>query len=97
MVIPIFYKVDPSHVRKQTGQFGKVFGETCIGRTENEIRKWMRALAEVANLAGEDLRNWRSEAEMVENIANDVSNKLITPSDNFRDFVGIEAHIRKRE
>ncbi|XP_010449692.1 PREDICTED: disease resistance protein RLM3-like isoform X2 [Camelina sativa] len=93
MVIPIFYKVDPSHVRKQTGQFGKVFGETCIGRTENEIRKWMRALAEVANLAGEDLRNWPSEAKMVENIANDVSNKLITPSDNFRDIVGIEAHI----
>jgi hypothetical protein len=58
MVIPIFYKVDPSHVRKQTGEFGMVFGETCKGRTENEKRKWMRALAEVAHLAGEDLRNW---------------------------------------
>ena len=93
MVIPIFYKVDPSHVRKQTGEFGMVFGETCKGRTENEKRKWMRALAEVAHLAGEDLRNWRSEAEMLENIAKDVSNKLFPPSNNFSDFVGIEAHI----
>ncbi|KAG7542556.1 Toll/interleukin-1 receptor homology (TIR) domain [Arabidopsis thaliana x Arabidopsis arenosa] len=93
MVIPIFYNVDPSHVRKQTGEFGKVFVETCKGRTENEKRKWMRALTEVANLAGEDLRNWRSEAEMLENIAKDVLNKLITPSDNFSDFVGIGAHI----
>ncbi|EFH46385.1 hypothetical protein ARALYDRAFT_493178 [Arabidopsis lyrata subsp. lyrata] len=93
MVIPIFYNVDPSHVRKQTGEFGKVFVETCKGRTENEKRKWMRALTEVANLAGEDLRNGRSEAEMLENIAKDVLNKLITPSDNFSDFVGIGAHI----
>ncbi|CAN6993663.1 unnamed protein product [Brassica oleracea var. botrytis] len=33
-VIPIFYEVDPSHVRKQTGDFGKVFDETCLGKTK---------------------------------------------------------------
>lgn len=34
MVIPVFYGLDPSHVRKQTGDFGKIFEETCHNKTE---------------------------------------------------------------
>ncbi|XP_018449076.1 protein SUPPRESSOR OF npr1-1, CONSTITUTIVE 1 isoform X1 [Raphanus sativus] len=34
-----------------------------------------------------------NEANMIDKIANDVSNKLITPSHGYGDFVGIEAHI----
>lgn len=58
MVIPVFYDVDPSHVKKQTGDIGKVFEETCKGKTEDEKQRWIQALAEVANIAGEDSRNW---------------------------------------
>ncbi|CAH2078829.1 unnamed protein product [Thlaspi arvense] len=95
IVIPIFYNIDPSHVRKQKGDFGKVFDVTCKVSTENEKRKWIRALVAVANLAGEDSRNLCDDAKMIEKIANDVSNKLITPSNNYGDFVGIEAHIER--
>ncbi|XP_019086258.1 PREDICTED: disease resistance protein RLM3-like, partial [Camelina sativa] len=58
LVVPVFYDVDPSDVRKQTGDFGKTFIETCRNKTDDEIQRWIRALVEVANLAGEDLRNW---------------------------------------
>ena len=51
-VMSIFYQVDPSDVKKQTGQFGKVFRKTCKGKTEDEIRRWKRALTEVAQIAG---------------------------------------------
>ncbi|XP_023636310.1 disease resistance protein RPP4 [Capsella rubella] len=95
MVIPVFYNVDPSEVRKQTGEFGKVFEETCKGKTDGEKQRWMQALAYVANMAGEDSRNWCDEANMIETIANDVSNKLITPSSDFGDFVGVEAHLER--
>ncbi|KAG7547255.1 Toll/interleukin-1 receptor homology (TIR) domain, partial [Arabidopsis suecica] len=95
MVIPIFYNVDPSEVRKQSGEFGKVFEETCEGKTDDEKQRWMQALADVANVAGEDSRNWCDEANMIETIANDVSNKLITPSSDFGDFVGVEAHLER--
>lgn len=54
MVIPVFYDVDPCHVRKQKGDFGKVFKETCEGKPEDVKKRWIRALAEVANMAGED-------------------------------------------
>ncbi|ESQ55742.1 hypothetical protein EUTSA_v10026940mg, partial [Eutrema salsugineum] len=85
--------VDPSEVRKHTGEFGKVFKETCDGKTEDQKQRWMQALVDVANMAGEDLRNWCNEASMIEKIADDVSNKLITTSDCYGDLVGIEAHL----
>ena len=58
MVIPVFYHVDPSHVRKQTGEFGKVFEETCKGKTKDQTQRWRQALADVAEMAGDDLQNW---------------------------------------
>ena len=58
MVIPVFYGLDPSHVRKQTGEFGEAFMVSCQGKTDDEKQWWIQALAEVANMAGEDSRNW---------------------------------------
>ncbi|XP_052305401.1 disease resistance protein RUN1-like [Populus trichocarpa] len=42
IVIPVFYKVDPSHVRNQTGSFGDAFARL--------IKK--KALTDAANLSG---------------------------------------------
>ncbi|AEE83824.1 disease resistance RPP5 like protein (fragment) [Arabidopsis thaliana] len=95
MVTPIFYEVDHSDVRKQTGEFGKVFEETCKNKTDDEKQRCRKALADVANMAGEDSRNWCNEANMIETISNDVPNKLITPSSDLGDFVGVEAHLER--
>ncbi|KFK26759.1 hypothetical protein AALP_AA8G289900 [Arabis alpina] len=84
MVIPVFYGVDPSDVRKQTGKFGKAFEETCKGNTEDDKKRWKKALAKVAGIAGYDSQNWSNEAEAIELISKDVLNKLLfTPSDDF--------------
>ncbi|VYS62970.1 unnamed protein product [Arabidopsis thaliana] len=93
MVIPVFYGVDPSEVRKQIGKFGDVFKETCKDKLEDHKQKWVKALTDISNLAGEDLRNGPSEAAMVVKIANDVSNKLFPLPKGFGDLVGIEDHI----
>lgn len=58
IVIAVFYKVDPSDIRKQTGDFGNVFRKTCAGKTNEEIRRWRVALAEVAAIAGYHSSNW---------------------------------------
>ena len=92
-MIPVFYDVDPSEVRKQTGEFGKVFEETCKAKSEDEKQSWKQALAAVAVMAGYDLRKWPSEAAMIEELAEDVLRKTMTPSDDFGDLVGIENHI----
>nr|AXU93625.1 RPP4/RPP5-like protein [Arabidopsis thaliana] len=92
-VIPVFYDVDPSHVRKQTGEFGDFFKKTCEDKPEDQKQRWVQALTDISNIAGEDLRNGFNDAHMVEKIANDVSNKLFHPPKGFGDLVGIEDHI----
>nr|VDC98781.1 unnamed protein product [Brassica oleracea] len=57
-VISLFYEVDPTHVKKQIGDFGKVFEKTCKGKTEEEMRTWKHALTEVAQVAGFHSSNW---------------------------------------
>ncbi|XP_056850256.1 disease resistance protein RML1A isoform X2 [Raphanus sativus] len=98
IVMTIFYGVDPSHVRKQTGDFGKVFKKTCRGKTEEESQRWSQALTYVGNIAGEDFLNWDNEAQMIEEIAQDILDKLnATPSEDFDGMVGLEAHLKEME
>lgn len=54
----IFYGVDPSDVRKQTGDFGSAFKKTCSLKTDVEKQIWITALTNVSNIAGEDCQNW---------------------------------------
>ncbi|XP_060176907.1 disease resistance protein RPV1-like isoform X2 [Lycium barbarum] len=58
LVLPIFYDVDPSDVRKQSGIFAEAFArhETC-SQEENKILLWKAALNKVGNLSGWDLRH----------------------------------------
>ncbi|XP_020890895.1 disease resistance protein RPS6 isoform X3 [Arabidopsis lyrata subsp. lyrata] len=94
LVIPIFYRLDPSHVRKQTGEFGKIFEKTCQHKTKQVQNRWSRALSHVSNILGYHSVTWENEAKMIEEITNDVLGKLnITPSKDFDDFVGMEGHI----
>nr|VDC59558.1 unnamed protein product [Brassica rapa] len=58
IVMTIFYGVDPSDVRKQTGEFGIAFNETCASKTKEEKQRWRQALNEVGNIAGEDFLRW---------------------------------------
>nr|KYP58920.1 TMV resistance protein N [Cajanus cajan] len=61
IVIPVFFKVDPSHVRKQTGTYGKAFEkyERDGKHSMAMLQKWKAALTEVANLVGWNMRNYR--------------------------------------
>ncbi|CDY21140.1 BnaA01g33710D [Brassica napus] len=96
-VMPVFYEVDPTDVKKQAGDFGKVFKKTCKGKTNEVTRKWSEALAKVATLAGYHSNNWDNEAKMIEDVATDVAKKLFnsTPSRDFDEFIGMEAHMNK--
>ncbi|KAL1221319.1 putative disease resistance protein RPP1 [Cardamine amara subsp. amara] len=57
-VMTVFHEVDPTDVKKQTGDFGVAFKNTCMGRQKEEIERWRRALAEVATIAGEHSSKW---------------------------------------
>nr|VDC81383.1 unnamed protein product [Brassica rapa] len=93
-VLTIFYNVDPSDVRKQTGDFGKAFDETCVGKTEEVKQAWRQSLNDVSGIAGYHSSNCGSEADLINNVASDVMAVLgLTLSKYFDDFVGIDARI----
>ena len=58
-VLPIFYDIDPSNVRKQTGTFAQAFTEHEERFKENKekVVTWKASLKEVANLAGWNLQD----------------------------------------
>ncbi|XP_013604666.1 PREDICTED: probable disease resistance protein RPP1 isoform X2 [Brassica oleracea var. oleracea] len=62
-VMSLFYQVDPTHVKKQTGDFGKVFRKTCKGKTKEEIGRWKHALTKVAQIAGFHSTNGNSDEQ----------------------------------
>ncbi|PRQ37886.1 putative TIR domain-containing protein [Rosa chinensis] len=49
-VRPVFYKVDPSDVRKQTGAFGDAFAKLDQCKFKDSMSKWRKALYEAATL-----------------------------------------------
>ncbi|KAK9984835.1 hypothetical protein SO802_034360 [Lithocarpus litseifolius] len=65
-VVPIFYNVDPSDVRKQMGTFTQAFVEH-EKQLKEKVGTWRAALSHVANIAGYHVNN-SSLLEAVESI-----------------------------
>ncbi|XP_057448349.1 TMV resistance protein N-like [Lotus japonicus] len=78
IVVPIFYDIDPSHVRNQRESYADAFAKherKFQGKME-KVQEWRKALLEAVNLSGWDCNVNRTEYETVEEIAMDVLQKL---------------------
>ncbi|XAR49136.1 hypothetical protein NMG60_11032225 [Bertholletia excelsa] len=81
-VLPIFYDVDPSHVRRQMGSFKEAFESYEEGEREkgwkSRVEGWKAALREAADLAGMDLHNDANgrEGKFIRKIVEEVREKL---------------------
>ncbi|XP_024044760.1 putative disease resistance protein At4g11170 isoform X1 [Citrus clementina] len=63
IVIPVFYRVDPSDARNQTGPFGISFSklEERFKENSEKLQTWRKALKEAASLSGFhslNIRDW---------------------------------------
>ncbi|KAH9725885.1 ADP-ribosyl cyclase/cyclic ADP-ribose hydrolase [Citrus sinensis] len=97
IVIPVFCRVDPSHVRWQTGTFGDYFSK--LGeRFPKKMQRWRSALTEAANLSGFDSHVIRPESKLVEEIANEILERLDDTFQSYnKDLVGVEWRIKEIE
>ncbi|KAI9073776.1 hypothetical protein K1719_044273 [Acacia pycnantha] len=75
LVVPIFYQVDPSHVRHQRGAYEEAFAQH-LKKNPDKVDEWRKALFETASLAGWHSCNCRDEAELIQNIVSDIIKKL---------------------
>ncbi|KAH9725889.1 ADP-ribosyl cyclase/cyclic ADP-ribose hydrolase [Citrus sinensis] len=99
IVIPVFYHVDPSHVRSQSqdSSFGKYFSG-LEKRYPEKMQRWKNALTEATNLSGFDSHVIRPESKLIEEIANDVLKRLdATFQTKNKGLVGVECPIEEIE
>ncbi|KAJ9558661.1 hypothetical protein OSB04_013275 [Centaurea solstitialis] len=89
IVIPIFYHVEPTNIRKQQSRFGdamakhkeRMENETSVEEKSQLARKiemWKQALAEVAGIKGENAKG-RQETKFIEEIVTDIYQRLGLP------------------
>ncbi|KAI9127157.1 hypothetical protein K1719_001716 [Acacia pycnantha] len=97
VVIPIFYNIDPSNIRKQNESFGKGFDvlKRRFKDDPKKLQKWSDALFQSASLSGWDSNSTRPEFKLVEKIVKDALSKLnYNSSYHLEGLVGIARHIR---
>ncbi|XP_011012120.1 PREDICTED: TMV resistance protein N-like [Populus euphratica] len=78
IVLPIFYDIDPSDVRKQTASFAEAFVKHEEHFEEKLVKEWRKALEEAGNVSGWNLNDMANghEAKFIKEIIKDVLNKL---------------------
>ncbi|KAM7474447.1 hypothetical protein LguiB_021690 [Lonicera macranthoides] len=108
LVLPVFYHIDPSEVRKQTGrtavafaryeeQFEKETDSEGKRRLREKINGWRSALQEVADLIGLDLRNQadQHESKFIYKIIKVIEDKLSrTPLHVAPFLIGINSRVQ---
>ncbi|XP_034680298.1 disease resistance protein RPV1-like [Vitis riparia] len=100
LILPIFYHVDPSHVRKQSGSYEKAFVDhekEADEEKREKIQKWRSALAKVGNLAGYDLQKYPYETRLIKKIIDvilkELNSKLLLHVS--KNIVGMNFHLEE--
>ncbi|KAH0775538.1 hypothetical protein KY290_006949 [Solanum tuberosum] len=101
-VIPIFYDVDPSHVRYQSESFVEAFAKHKSRYKDDvegmkKVQGWRTALTAAANLKGYDIRDG-IESEKIQQIVNHISSKICKSThslSSLQDVVGINDHLEE--
>ncbi|XP_042480132.1 disease resistance protein RPV1-like [Macadamia integrifolia] len=95
IVLPIFYKVDPTDVRNQKRKYEEAFEKHLQkGFQETDVQKWKKALREVGKLKGwhveEKTYEWKLIKEVVKTVQSILNKRPLSVSKN---LVGIQSHI----
>nr|XP_023896831.1 TMV resistance protein N-like [Quercus suber] len=95
IVLPVFYNVDPSEVRKQKGNFGQAFIEHKLLQLEKKVEIWRTALRDVADISGWRLQD-RHQSEFIQHIVEVILHKLSSKSSSsMKDLVGIDSSVEE--
>ncbi|KAL5843212.1 hypothetical protein ACOSQ4_009170 [Xanthoceras sorbifolium] len=97
IMIPVFYGIDPSAVRKQTGSFLDAFAKH-EQKSSHKVQIWKEALKKAANLSGWHSTANKPESVLIEDIVQSVLKRLNAISSvDTSDLVGIDSKIEEIE
>ncbi|AES97238.1 putative TIR domain, P-loop containing nucleoside triphosphate hydrolase [Medicago truncatula] len=95
-VVPVFYRVNPTQVRHQTGDFGKALELTATKKEDQQLSKWKRALTEVSNISGWRYNISRNEGELVKGIVEYILTKLNISLLSITEYpIGLESRVQQ--
>ncbi|XP_023764577.2 TMV resistance protein N, partial [Lactuca sativa] len=97
IVMPIFYDVDPSEVRKQKGKYGEAFAKHELEKN-TKVESWRKALVDASNLSGWEPKHIANghESKCIETVVYTISHRLrpISTSSVDDKLVGVEARMQ---
>ncbi|VVA33358.1 PREDICTED: TMV resistance [Prunus dulcis] len=93
-VLPIFYDLEPSDVRKQTGSLAKAFSDHEKRFDTNKLKDWKAALTKVANLTGWTAKD-KDEPGLIKEIVQKVQTKVPPVFWESKKLVGIEPRLEQ--
>ncbi|RXH88312.1 hypothetical protein DVH24_042383 [Malus domestica] len=99
IVLPVFYKIEPSHVRNQTSSFGDAFTK-LDGKSKGNKEKvlmWRKALREVANLSGHPVKGEEYGTKKIRGIVVELPKPGVIPlnAKSFLQMVNLEIFINR--
>ncbi|KAG4380633.1 hypothetical protein GLYMA_16G211400v4 [Glycine max] len=105
LIFPIFYDVDPCHVRHQSGSYGEALAmheERFTSSKENlkenmeRLQKWKMALNQAADVSGKHYKLGNEyEHEFIGKIVKEISNKINRTPLHVADYpVGLESRVQ---
>ncbi|CAL2279018.1 unnamed protein product [Prunus armeniaca] len=99
IITPVFYKVEPADVARQTGTFGEAFVDHECRHKDNleMVERWRTALTEAANLSGMILNHDGRESKFIHEITEEISRKLNRAYLTYETNYPIEIDSRIRE
>ncbi|KAK7364195.1 hypothetical protein VNO80_12679 [Phaseolus coccineus] len=106
LILPIFYDVHPSHVRRQSGSYAEALAmheQRFTSSNQNlnfnmdKLQKWKMALNQAANVSGKHYKlGSEYEHEFIAKIVKEVSNKINRRPLHVADYpVGMEHRVQK--
>ncbi|XP_061361193.1 disease resistance protein RPV1-like [Gastrolobium bilobum] len=93
IVVPVFYKAEPTDVRHQKGSYENALAEHEKKYNSTRVQIWRRALNESANLSGIKSSHFRDDAELIEDIVNIVLIRLSKHPVDSKGLIGIDKPI----
>lgn len=98
-VFPVFYDINPSHVRKQNGVYQNAFVSHMkkLKHDLNKVERWTKAMVYLTEIVGWDVRNkpeFREIQDIVQQVIKTLGHKFSGFAD---DLIGIQPRVEELE
>ncbi|KAL4574673.1 hypothetical protein LXL04_021509 [Taraxacum kok-saghyz] len=96
IVMPIFYDVDPSTVRKQNEKYGKAFVKHKL-LNKNKVEAWKKALVDASNISGWEPKKIANghESKAIKEIVEYISSRLQVSASANEKLIGMSDRVQR--